>query len=141
MDEFDLWVQEKMYDMYAAMGLPSFEGATSTHLQSVIASHLWNMEYGGGDLSAAQYNAYYDYSATQADKITAAGQNESPQGVIQYWELMETYLEPISPRTAAAAGAGVEAAEAIAEGPMGKKKGRFPWWLIALPVALYIWRK
>ena len=140
MDEFDLWMQEKMYDMYSAMGL-SNEGATSAHLATVHASHLWNMEYGTGDLTGAEFNAYYDYSADEANKLIAAGQNDSPQGVARYWQQMQAYLKPISPRTAAAAGAGVEAADAIAEGPMGKKKGEFPWYLIAIPVALYIWSK
>lgn len=142
MDQLNAWIQAQMIDIYHAMGGKEYDGATSAHLATVEASHYWNMEYGRCGLEGQEWNDYYVYSETEANKLISAGQNESPQGVTRYWELMQSYLAPIAPECAGAAGAGVVAAEAIATGTLPKgKNSSFPWWLIAVPVALYLWRK
>ena len=115
-------------------------GGTTGHMQTVQASHDWNAFYGRGDLTNSQWNEYLPYAENEARKLIDAGQNESPQGVRRYWELVEAKLLEIgSPRTAAAAGAGVSAARAHEGGTTEKKD--FPWWLLAGGAALLLWRK
>lgn len=136
------WLESRMADLYNAMGGEQYEGGTSAHLASVQASHDWNMRYGRGDLTDEQYADYYLFSENTASEMINAGQNESKDAVTRYWTLMESYLAPISSRTAAAAGAGVDAAQAIQDGPLGDtSQAKFPWWLLAGGAALLLWRK
>ena len=114
-------------------------GGTTAHMQSVTASHNWNMEFGRGGLSWPEWNDYVVFSEGKASALINAGQNESPQAVRRYWEQMEEYLIDVSPVAAAAAGAGVEAAIGHEGGTNGKTS--FPWWLLAGDAALLLWRK
>jgi hypothetical protein len=114
-------------------------GGTTAHMQSVEASHYWNMEYGRGDLDEGQFLDYYQYSETTAGDLIASGQNDSPQAVRRYWELMETYLLDVSPRAAAIATTGIEAAIGHEGGTNGKRD--FPWWILLGGIAVYIWRR
>ena len=131
------WLESKMYDLYNAMGGEQYEGATSAHLATVTASHEWNMRYGRGDLTDDQFTEYYEFSEGTANELIASGQNESEQGVTRYWVLMEEYLAPISERTAEAAAAGVEAAESL-EGRAGGGETPFPWWILGVGAALFL---
>jgi len=131
------WLESQMYELYSAMGGETYEGGTSAHLSTVTASHEWNMRYGRGDLTDEQFTEYYEFSQGTANELIASGQNESEQGVTRYWMLMEEYLAPISERTAEAAGAGVEAAQALEGNPAGST-GQFPWWILGVGAALFL---
>ena len=107
-------------------------------MQSVEASHYWNIEYGRGDLSWPDWNDYIVFSEDTAGELIASSQNESPQAVRRYWELMEEYLLTVSPRAARMASAGVEAAIGHEGGTSETRT--IPWWLIGT-AALLFWRK
>jgi len=113
-------------------------GGTTAHMQSVEASHYWNIEYGRGDLSWPEWNDYIVFSEETAGALIASGQNESPQAVRRYWEQMEEYLLTVSPRAARTASAGVEAAIGHEGGTSETRT--IPWWLIGT-AALLFWRK
>ena len=115
------------------------DGGTTAFLQSVEASHFWNMEYGRAGMSWPDWNDYVVFAEGKARALIDAGQNESNQAVISYWADMQDYLSNVSPRGAAAAGAGVEAATSMGGGTTEKKD--FPWWLLAGGAALLLWRK
>jgi len=114
-------------------------GGTTVHMQSVTASHNWNMEYGRGGLSWPEWNDYVIFAEGKARALIDSGQDENFSSVRRYWEQMEEYLLDVSPAAAAAAGAGVEAAKAH-EGRITEKKD-FPWWLLAGGAVLLLWRK
>lgn len=121
------------------------EGGTTTHMQSVQASHDWNMEYGKGDLTSEQWYEYITHMEDESWALIESGQNESEQAVRRYWEAAEAKLKELdSPKAQAAAAAGVTAAKAHedrARGGTEKTEFRLPWWAVGAVGLLLFWKK